>query len=115
MDAGPALLALSALAQPTRLDVFRALVTREPEGAPAGEIARLVGVPHNTLSTHLGILTRAGLARSERRGRSIVYQAELGRVRELVSFLLEDCCGGRAEACEPVLGATHPRCGPASA
>lgn len=115
MDESSALLAFSALAQPMRLNVFRALVAREPEGAPAGEVARLLGVPHNTLSTHLAVLTRAGLARSERRGRSIVYRADPARVRELVSFLMEDCCGGRAEACTPVLGAASPRCGQAPA
>ena len=102
MDNEPAILALAALAQSTRLDVFRLLVATEPDGMPAGEVARRLAVPHNTMSSHLGILTRAGLVRSERRSRSVIYRAELGQVRELVGFLLKDCCGGRPEICAPL-------------
>ena len=90
--------ALSALAQTTRLDTFRLLVSREPDGVAAGELARLIEVPQNTMSTHLAILARAGLVRGERRSRSIIYRADLERFREVALFLLKDCCGGRPES-----------------
>ena len=77
MDSPAAILALAALAQPTRLDVFRLLVKHEPEGMPAGDIAQELAVPHNTMSSHLSILARAALVSSERHGRSIVYRANL--------------------------------------
>lgn len=106
------ILALAALAQPTRLDVFRMLVKHEPEGLPAGDIARELSVPHNTLSSHLGTLSRAGLVRSERRSRSIIYRAEPHRLRAIVTFLLEDCCGGNPELCAPLSEALTPGCRP---
>lgn len=95
--------ALSALAQPTRLEVFRMLVKQEPEGLPAGEIARRLKVPHNTMSTHLAILNRAGLISAERHSRSMIYRVELKAVRQLVMFLLKDCCNGQPELCAPLL------------
>ena len=98
-----ALAALAALSQATRLQTFRLLVTREPDGVPAGELARLVGVPQNTMSAHLAVLARAGLARGERRSRSIIYRADLGRLREVVQFLVKDCCGGHPEVCAPLV------------
>lgn len=104
-------LALAALAQPTRLDVFRLLVKHEPEGLPAGDIARELAVPHNTMS-HLGIFSRAGLVRSGRRSRSIIYRADLDRLREVVTFLLRDCCGGHPDVCAPVVDALTPCCPP---
>lgn len=97
-----ALAALAALGQSTRLAVFRLLVRQEPEGLAAGAIAAIVGGPHNTLSTHLAILARAGLVRATRDGRSIVYRADLGGMRQLVTFLLADCCDGRPEVCGPI-------------
>ena len=112
MDNEDAILALAGLAQGTRLDVFRLLVNREPDGLPAGEIARQLAVPHNTMSSHLAILTRAGLVRSERQSRSIIYRAELSQVRALVGFLLKDCCGGRPEICEPLVADLTPCCTP---
>ena len=112
MDDTGALLALAALAQTTRLDVFRLLVAQEPKGLAAGEIARRLTVPHNTLSSHLGVLTRAGLVVAERRSRSIVYRAELKTVQALASFLVRDCCGGRAEICAPLLADRAPGCSP---
>jgi DNA-binding transcriptional ArsR family regulator len=99
MDSTAAILALAALAQPTRLDVFRLLVGCEPEGRPAGDIAKEMAVPHNTMSSHLSILTRAGLVSSQRRGRSIVYRADLTTLRAVMLFLLQDCCGGAPELC----------------
>jgi DNA-binding transcriptional ArsR family regulator len=95
--------AFSALAQPTRLEAFRLLVRQEPDGLPAGEIARRLDVPHNTLSTHLAILTRAGLISVERHSRSMIYRVELKTVRKLVLFLLKDCCNGQPELCAPLI------------
>ena len=99
----PAIEALSALAQPTRLDAFRLLVKHEPHGLQAGEIARRLGVPHNTMSTHLAILNRAGLISVERQSRSMIYRVKLKAVRQLVLFLLQDCCNGQPELCAPLL------------
>jgi DNA-binding transcriptional ArsR family regulator len=94
-----ALAALAALGQPTRLEIFRLLMRREPDGAPAGAIAEAIGCPHNTLSTHLGILARAGLIRGARDGRSIIYRANVEVMRSLISFLVNDCCDGHPELC----------------
>jgi DNA-binding transcriptional ArsR family regulator len=110
MDDIETIAALAALAQTTRLDTFRLLVAREPEGVPAGELARLMAVPQNTMSAHLSILARASLVSGERRGRSIIYRANLARLRELVSFLLKDCCGGRPEICAPLIAEISPCC-----
>jgi ArsR family transcriptional regulator len=110
MDSHRAILAFAALAQPTRLDVFRLLIEHEPDGLPAGEIARHMGVPHNTMSTHLAILTRAGLITAERHSRSIVYRAQLEAVRALAGYLVKDCCGGRPEICGPLIADLTPWC-----
>lgn len=110
MESGSAILALSALAQSTRLDTFRLLVRHEPAGLPAGAISNHLGIPANTLSAHLGVLSRSGLVTSERRSRSIVYRADLDGLREMVLFLLKDCCGGRADLCEPLLAELAPCC-----
>jgi DNA-binding transcriptional ArsR family regulator len=80
---------------------------------PAGEIARLVGTPQNTMSAHLAVLARAGLVRGERRSRSIIYRADLDRLRGAILHLLNDCCGGRAEICAPLLADLSPCCPPA--
>jgi DNA-binding transcriptional ArsR family regulator len=101
---------LSALAQESRLQVFRLLVEAGEEGLPAGEIARAVGVPHNTMSSHLAILQQAGLVQSQRQGRSVIYAVDLSGVRDLLAFLLEDCCQGRREVCAPLLDAVLPAC-----
>lgn len=97
MDNNAAVTIHSVLAQPTRLEVFRQLAKNEPEGLPAGEIARRLDVPHNTMSAHFGILERAELISSKRLGRSIIYRADLNRLRTLVVYLLKDCCGGKPE------------------
>lgn len=110
MDNIEAIAALAALAQSTRLDTFRLLVQQEPEGVPAGELARLMAVPQNTMSAHLSILSRAGLVTGERRSRSIIYRADLGRLREVTLFLLKDCCGGRADICAPLIADLSPCC-----
>lgn len=103
MDATIAVDSLTALAQPTRLDAFRLLVRNEPDGLPAGEIARRLDVPHNTMSTHLAILSRAGLIGSAKHSRSIIYRVQLDAVRQLVLYLLRDCCGGKPELCAPLI------------
>src|SRR3546814_7231524 len=81
----------------TRLETFRLLVRHEPEGLAAGDIARSLDVPQNTMSAHLAILARAGLVRSERHSRSIIYRAELECLRTMMLFLVKDCCGRSEE------------------
>lgn len=103
---------LAALAQSTRLETFRLLVSREPAGIPAGELARLMAVPQNTMSAHLAVLSRAGLIDGERQSRSIIYRADLARLREMILFLLKDCCGGRPDLCAPVINDLMPCCPP---
>lgn len=110
MEIKDPLSAFAALSQPTRLATFRLLVSREPDGVPAGEIARLVDVPQNTMSAHLAVLARAGLVRGDRHSRSIIYHAEIDAIRALVLFLLQDCCNGRADLCAPVIEALRPCC-----
>lgn len=110
MDSLDAISILAALAQPTRLDAFRLLVRREPDGVPAGELARLLAVPQNTMSAHLAALARCGLVCGERHSRSIVYRADLARLRALLTFLLRDCCGGRPEICAPLIEDLAPCC-----
>ena len=112
MDKEPAILALAALAQGTRLDTFKLLVRHEPEGLPAGEVARQIVVPHNTMSAHLAILTRAGLVKAERQSRSIIYRADLATLREMMLFLVKDCCQGRPELCQPLIADLMPCCPP---
>ncbi len=107
-----ALAALGALSQATRLRTFRLLIAGEPDGVAAGELARLIGAPQNTLSTHLSILANAGLVHGERHSRSIVYRADLARLREVVLFLLKDCCGSAAELCAPLIAELSPCCPP---
>lgn len=103
MDMNSAVKAFGALSQETRLKVFRLLVRRGAEGVAAGEIARLLDIPHNTMSTHLAVLTAAGMVSSRRDGRSIIYSIDLTGIRGLLAFLMEDCCQGRPELCAPVL------------
>ena len=92
---------LASLAQPSRLEVFRLLAQGGETGMCAGDIARNLGVPKNTLSFHLKELTQSGLITSERSGRSIIYSLETGRMQELMQFLTEDCCQGRPDLCLP--------------
>jgi ArsR family transcriptional regulator len=113
MDSLEVIAALAALAQPTRLDTFRLLVKHEPDGVAAGELARLIEVPQNTMSAHLAILARAGLIAGERHSRSIIYRANLDRLRALTLFLVKDCCGGRPELCAPLIADLTPCCPPA--
>jgi len=103
---------LGCLAQATRLEVFRLLVAAEPEGLAAGEIAQTLGIPHNTLSNHLAILTRAELAWGERRSRSVVYRASLATFSQALMYLINDCCGGRSEICISLVSGLGPNCAP---
>ena len=112
MDTTAAINALSALAQTTRLDVYRLLVRNEPDGLPAGEIAKRLDVPHNTMSAHLAVLSRAALVAAERQSRSIIYRADLSTLRELTLFLVKDCCNGSAELCAPLMADLIPCCPP---
>jgi DNA-binding transcriptional ArsR family regulator len=112
MENEQAVLALAALAQPTRLQAFRLLVQYEPGGIAAGDLARLLEVPQNTLSAHLSVLSRADLVTSERQSRSIVYRANLLAFQAVALFLLQDCCGGRPEICAPVIESLRPCCPP---
>jgi DNA-binding transcriptional ArsR family regulator len=93
---------LSALAQSSRLAVFRLLVKAGPQGVAAGEIARALAVPPNTLSAQLNVLANAGLVASRREGRSIIYAADYGAMSDLLVYLMEDCCEGRPEVCAPL-------------
>ena len=102
--------ALASLAQNTRLEAFRLLVKHEPEGIPAGELARLMAVPQNTMSAHLAILSRAGLIIGERQSRSIIYRANLEQLNKLILYLLKDCCGGRSDICAPLIESLTPCC-----
>ena len=103
MDTTRALVAFAALSQPTRLAVFRLLIQAGPGGLAAGEIGAALHVRQNTLSTNLSLLVGAGLLRNERQGRSIRYYADMDGLRGLLSFLLQDCCGARADLCQPLI------------
>ncbi|QFI69858.1 ArsR/SmtB family transcription factor [Sinorhizobium alkalisoli] len=100
MSSTHGLVALAALGQPTRMEIFRLLMKEEPDGLAAGAIAEAIGCPHNTLSSHLGILARAGLVRATRSGRSIMYRADVDSIRMLIGFLVNDCCHGHPELCD---------------
>jgi ArsR family transcriptional regulator, arsenate/arsenite/antimonite-responsive transcriptional repressor len=102
--------ALSALAHGHRLAVFRMLVRAGAEGVAAGEIAREIGVLPNTLSTHLTILGHAGLVLSRRNGRSVIYNADYEGMRDLLDFLVADCCAGRPEICASLVSVAQGCC-----
>lgn len=102
METAQAVAALSALAHEGRLTIFRELVQAGPEGLAAGEVARRVGIAPSTLSASLTVLSHAGLLRSRRDGRSIIYAAAYERMTDLLSYLVKDCCNGRPEVCAPL-------------
>ncbi len=93
--------ALSALAQETRLDIFRLLVQKGPKGLPAGEIGEKLKQPSPTLSFHLNQLRFAGLVTSRRVSRSIIYSANYDAMNDLIGYLTENCCGGSSAVCLP--------------
>ncbi len=103
MDILNATEAFSALSQEMRLKVFRLLMQAGDTGMAAGEIASKMDVRQNTMSNHLAILTRAGLVRNKRDGRSIIYYPNFNGLRDVLEFLMEDCCGGNPAQCKPIL------------
>lgn len=103
MDKMATLEALAALGQETRLDAFRLLVQAGSQGMAAGDIATHLGVRQNTMSANLTVLSHAGLIRSRREGRSIRYFADMDGIKDLLGFLMENCCGGAPELCQPVI------------
>lgn len=105
MESTVAVRRLSALAQESRLAVFRLLVKAGPAGVRAGEIARTLEITPNTLSAQLNVLAGAGLVASRRDGRSIIYAAAYDAMSELLLYLMEDCCQGRPEVCAPLAAA----------
>ena len=113
METKEAVKRLAALAQESRLEVFRLLVKAGPEGMPAGKIARRLDTAPNTLSAQLLVLSNARLVRSRREGRSILYAVDYEAARDLMIFLTEDCCGGRAEICAPLAAVASRCCKPA--
>ena len=103
MDQENAIDAFAALAQASRMAIFRLLVREGPEGLQVGEIGRHLDIAPSTLSGHLGVLKRAGLLKARRQQREIHYSANLEIVNDLVSFLLADCCDGRLENCSEII------------
>jgi len=110
MESEIAIKRLSSIAQEARLELFRLLVKAGPEGMAAGDIARKLDIPANTLSAQLLVLSNAGLVQARRDGRSIIYAMKFEAVRELLVFIMEDCCGGRAEVCAPLVSLAQRAC-----
>ena len=106
MEAQRAVEALGALAQETRLQIFRTLVHAGPDGLAAGAIAEALGVPAPTLSFHLQQLNYAGLITKRRASRSLIYSVNIPGMNGLMGFLTEDCCEGRPELCQPASACT---------
>lgn len=111
----PAIASLAALAHEGRLATFRLLVQAGPEGLAAGEVARRLDVLPNTLSATFNVLSHAGLVASRRQGRSIIYRANYEAMRELLAYLMEDCCGGVPEICAPLAAVASRGCAPETA
>jgi ArsR family transcriptional regulator len=99
-----ALVALAALAQDNRLDVFRLLVEAGPDGMPAGRVAGALKLAPNTLTFHFDRLRDAGLVTVRREGRSMIYAARYETMNALLGYLTENCCQGRADQCMPAEG-----------
>ena len=110
MDMNQAIAALSALSQPTRLEIFRLLVTAGPDGLLPGEIATTLDLRQNTLSANLAILLQAHLASNQRQGRTIRYFADIAGIRAMLTYLVADCCGGRPDICAPLLELANCNC-----
>jgi ArsR family transcriptional regulator, arsenate/arsenite/antimonite-responsive transcriptional repressor len=100
MNKPHALVALAALAQDNRLDVFRLLVEAGPAGMPAGDVAKALKLAPNTLTFHFDRLREAGLVAVRREGRSMIYSAQYDAMNALIAYLTENCCRGAADACE---------------
>lgn len=113
MELKTAVAALSALGHAGRLSIFRLLVQAGRGGIAAGEVARRLDVPPNTLSANLNVLSHAGLIESRREGRSVIYSARYESMTELLEYLMQDCCNGAPEICAPLADlALKTRCGP---
>lgn len=111
MEIKDAASALSALALEGRLAIFRLLVRAGPEGVKAGDIATGIGARASTLSANLNVLSHAGLIEGRREGRAIFYTARYDRMRDLLGFLMEDCCNGNPDICLPLIDiATRTAC-----
>jgi len=108
METKRAIAMLGALAQETRLAIFRLLIRNAPRGLPAGAIGARLRQPPPTLSFHLNQLRFAGLVISRRQSRSIIYRANLDAMAELLAYLTRDCCGGRPELCAPLTALAAP-------
>ncbi|MEO0816365.1 MAG: metalloregulator ArsR/SmtB family transcription factor [Pseudomonadota bacterium] len=104
--------ALSSLAHEGRLGLFRSLVQAGPDGMAAGDVAAANGTAFTTASAQLAVLSRAGLVTGERQGRSIVYRANFAGMRDLIGFLMEDCCAGRPEILQPLASLATSCCSP---
>jgi ArsR family transcriptional regulator len=111
ISASDALAALAGLGQATRLEIFRLLMRSEPDGLAAGVIADKLGCPHNTLSTHIGILARSGLVFGLRAGRSVIYRANAETMKALIAYLANDCCEGHPELCDLQDALRESNCG----
>lgn len=109
MDTKNAVTALSALAQHSRLAVFRWLIERGPEGAFPGDMAETLDIPAATLSFHLKNLLHAGMVEAEQEGRYIRYRANFERMQDLLAFLSQNCCGGDPSKCAPAAVASPRR------
>ncbi len=92
MDTKKAIIMFNSLSQETRLGAFRLLVKAGPQGLAAGVLSEDLRVPHNTLSFHLNHLSNAGIVTSRREGRSVIYSANFDVVRDLIGFMVKDCC-----------------------
>lgn len=103
MDSIHALSAFSALSQPTRLEVFRLLIRAGSDGLLSGHIGDRLNIRQNTMSANLTVLLNSGLVRNERQGRTIRYFANFDALRGLLAFLMQDCCGGKPELCQPII------------
>jgi len=103
MDQELAIESFAAMAQDSRLAIFRLLVREQPDGLPVGEISRRLGILPSTLSGHLGVLRRARLLKSTRHQREIHYFVNLETMNDLIGFMLEDCCNGQLENCGEIL------------
>lgn len=110
MEPKTAVSALSALAHEGRLNAFRMLVQAGSQGLAAGEIARRLGIPPNTLSGSLNILSHAGLVESRREGKSVIYTVRYANVTDLLGFMIEDCCAASSEICAPLAGIALKAC-----
>jgi len=111
METKLAVASLAALAHQGRLAAFRLLVQAGPQGLAAGEVARRLDVLPNTLSSSLNVLSHAGLIAARREGRSVIYTADYEAMRDLLAFLMEDCCAGTPEICAPLVALASQSCG----